>query len=204
MPRFTRGRPKMMLMKPTVAQRVLLSVGLGLNLLFGILIYLNEYGASLWASELLQIVRIAVILIALIMGFSGKKKLTLALTYFGSFLVGIVLNFVIGYNFLASIYRGLFNVQSYMSLDLREMMPYIIITLIVNAPFLVAFILGLTQKPKSGSHVAASHFPAPVPMIHGEVRSLRGDLESLAGLLREGLITQEDYDRKKEELLRRL
>ena len=41
-------------------------------------------------------------------------------------------------------------------------------------------------------------------MIHGEVRSLRGDLESLAGLLREGLITQEDYDRKKEELLRRL
>jgi len=194
----------MMLMKPTVAQRVLLSVGLGLNLLFGILIYMNEYGAPLWASEILQVVRIAVIIIALIMGFSGKKRLILVLTYFGSFLVGIVLNFVIGFNFLASIYRGLFNVRSWMYLDLRELMPYIIITLIVNSPFLVAFILGLTQKPKSESHAATSHFPAPAPMLHSEVRSLRGDLESLAGLLREGLITQEDYDLKKEELLRRL
>jgi len=193
-----------MLMKPTVAQRVLLSIGLGLNLLFGILIYMNEYGSPLWASEALQIVRLAVTLIALIMGFSGRKKLTLVLTYFGSFLVGIVLNFVIGFNFLASIYRGLFNVRSWMYLDLRELMPYIIITLIVNSPFLVAFILSLTQKPGSESHVAASNFPAPVQMLHGEVRSLRGDLESLAGLLREGLITQEDYDRKKEELLRRL
>lgn len=165
---------------------------------------MNEYGAPLWASEILQVVRIAVIIIALIMGFSGKKRLTLVLTYFGSFLVGIVLNFVIGFNFLASIYRGLFNGQFWMYLDLRELMPYIIITLVVNSPFLVAFILGLTQRPQGKSPAGASHFPAPVPMLHGEVRSLRGDLESLAGLLREGLITQEDYDRKKEELLRRL
>ncbi|MCX6452628.1 MAG: SHOCT domain-containing protein [Actinobacteria bacterium] len=191
-------------MKPTVAQRVLLSVGLGLNLLFGILIYMNEYGSPLWTSEIFQLVRIVVTLMALIMGFSGKKRLTFPLIYFGSFLVGIILNFVIGFNFLASIYRGLFNVRSWMYLDLRELMPYIIITLIVNSPFLVAFILGLAQKPKNESHLVATQFSNPGAMPHSEVRSLRSDLESLAGLLREGLITQEDYDRKKEELLRRL
>ncbi|MEI7944937.1 MAG: SHOCT domain-containing protein [Actinomycetes bacterium] len=195
-------------MKPTVAQRVLLSVSLTLSLLFAVLIYMNEYGLTLVATEFFQLARIVVIVMALIMGFGGKKKITFALIYFGTFLLAIVANFFIGFNFLASIYRGLFNVRSWMYLDIRELMPYIIITLVVNAPFLVAYILGLTQKAASEMRLPA---PASAPQIHmsqapvqGEIRSLRGDLESLAGLLREGLITQDDYDRKKEEILRRL
>jgi hypothetical protein len=195
-------------MKPTVAQRVLLSVSLTLSLLFAVLIYMNEYGLTLVATEFFQLARIVVIVMALIMGFGGKKKITFALIYFGTFLLAIVANFFIGFNFLASIYRGLFNVRSWMYLDIRELMPYIIITLVVNAPFLVAYILGLTQKAASEMRLPA---PASAPQIHmsqapvqGEIRSLRGDLESLSGLLREGLITQDDYDRKKEEILRRL
>jgi len=203
MPRFKRGRPKMKPMKPTVAQRVLLSVGLALNLIFGILIYLNIYGSALFTSVVLQAARIVVILMALIMGFSGKKKIVFASIYFGSFLVGIVLNFIIGFNFLESIFGAFFS-ASWLYFDLSELTPFIIITLIVHAPFLVAFILGLTQKPKNDFHVAVAQFSTPGLMPHGEVRSLKGDLESLAGLLREGLITQEDYDRKKEEILRRL
>ena len=195
-------------MKPTVAQRVLLSVSLTLSLLFAVLIYMNEYGLTLVTTEFFQLARIVVIVMALIMGFGGKKKITFALIYFGTFLLAIVANFFIGFNFLASIYRGLFNVRSWMYLDIRELMPYIIITLVVNAPFLVAYILGLTQKAASEMRLPA---PASAPQIHmsqapvqGEIRSLRGDLESLSGLLREGLITQDDYDRKKEEILRRL
>ena len=195
-------------MKPTVAQRVLLSVSLTLSLLFAVLIYMNEYDLTLVATEFFQLARIVVIVMALIMGFGGKKKITFALIYFGTFLLAIVANFFIGFNFLASIYRGLFNVRSWMYLDIRELMPYIIITLVVNAPFLVAYILGLTQKAASEMRLPA---PASAPQIHmsqapvqGEIRSLRGDLESLSGLLREGLITQDDYDRKKEEILRRL
>lgn len=128
--------------------------------------------------------------------------------YFGTFLLAIPANFFIGFNFLASVYRGLFNVRSWMYLDLQELMPAIIITLVVNAPFLVAYILGLTQKPKSDMRIPTHTFAPQTHMSHapaqGEIRSLRGDLESLAGLLREGLITQDDYDRKKEEILRRL
>ena len=136
-------------MKPTVAQRVLLSVSLTLSLLFAVLIYMNEYGLTLVATEFFQLARIVVIVMALIMGFGGKKKITFALIYFGTFLLAIVANFFIGFNFLASIYRGLFNVRSWMYLDIRELMPYIIITLVVNAPFLVAYILG----PVSYTHL---------------------------------------------------
>lgn len=61
-------------MKPTVAQRVLLSVSLALSLLFAIVIYMNEYGTPLVTLELFQIARIVVIVMALIMGFGGKKR----------------------------------------------------------------------------------------------------------------------------------
>lgn len=207
-PWFERARPKISPMKPTVAQRVLLSISLALSLLFAIVIYMNEYSTPLVTSELFQIARIVVIILALIMGFGGKKKITFALIYFGTFLLAIPANFFIGFNFLASVYRGLFNARSWMYLDLRELLPSIIITLVVNAPFVAAYILGLTQKPRSDLPMPVQTFAAQLPTAqlpaHGEIRSLRGDLESLAGLLREGLITQDDYDRKKEEILRRL
>ena len=208
-PWFERARPKISPMKPTVAQRVLLSISLALSLLFAIVIYMNEYSSPLVTSELFQIARIVVIILALIMGFGGKKKITFALIYFGTFLLAIPANFVIGFSFQPSISRGLFNSwNTWDYITLRDLLIPIFFTLIVHTPFLIALILGITQKSASEMYVPSpTHAPhslsSPVT-APGEIRTLRGDLESLAGLLREGLITQDDYDRKKEEILRRL
>ena len=200
--------PKLARMKPSVAQRVLLSIGLALDLFFGLTIYMNDYGSSLVASISFQLIRIVVTLLALIMGFSGKKRIVFGCIYFGSFLVGIVANLIIGFNYLFAIFRGLFNLQPWTALIPSQILPYIVIALITHAPFVVAFFLRPGRKLTSENQSPATQFLAtaqmPPHILQGEQRTLRGDLESLAGLLREGLINQNDYDRKKEEILRRL
>ena len=195
-------------MKPSVAQRVLLSIGLVTSLIFGFDVYSREYGSTLVAAITFQIVRVVVILLALIMGFGGKKKIAFGFIYFGSLLLGIAANFFIGFSPLFAILRGLFTIRPWDSLNQLEIMPDVIIALIANAPFIIAFFLRPSQKTNRENHYPATQFLAsaqmPPQILQGEERTLRGDLESLAGLLREGLINQDDYDRKKEEILRRL
>jgi len=195
-------------MKPFVAQRVLLSLGLVTSLIFGFDVYAREYGSTLVAAITFQLVRVVVTLLALIMGFGGKKKVAFGSIYFGSFLLGIAANFYIGFSPLFAILRGLFTIRPWASLNPREILPYVIIALIANAPFIIAFFLRPSRKRTPEDQSPATQFLASVQMppqiLQGEQRTLRGDLESLAGLLREGLINQDDYDRKKEEILRRL
>lgn len=198
---------KLHAMKPSVAQRVLLSIGLALSTLFGLNIYLTEYGSTLMAALPVQIVRIVVCLLALILGFGGKKKITFGLIYFGTFLIGIIANLLIGYRPLLAIFRGLFTIRPWSYLYPREIVPFAIISIVVNAPFVIAFFLrsknvGPRQATAPVFHSQAMPLSQPYP--DGVVRTVKDDLESLAGMLREGLINQDDYDRKKEEILRRL
>ena len=201
--------PKLANMKPTVAQRVLLSIGLATSLLFGFGVYAREYGSTLAADLSFQLVRIVVTLLALILGFGGKKKIAYGSAYLGSFLLSIAVNFFIENNPGGfAIFRGLFTIHPWADLNPREILPYVIIAMIANAPFIVAFFLRSSRSlpPANQSPTTQLSPTAPMPpqIFQGEQRTLRGDLESLAGLLREGLINQDDYDRKKEEILRRL